>query len=111
VYGAKSIVAQTHSTPMPFSNIESQPRSYNQFVETSPQNPTLGPIVEGFEPANFADSTNVSVEGMYPIETTRAYDVPEERGFAYYPTSETGTNTFVRTPTKLVDEKMMPLKY
>ena len=111
VYGINSIVAQKTATPLPFSNIHSQPRLYKDFSETNKQNRSLGPIVEGYQPANLNDLNGSSVEGQYQIELTRAFEVPEERGFAYYPNSETGTNNFVRTPSKLIDEKMMPLKY
>ena len=113
VYGNKSIMMQEHSIPLPHSDltIHSQPRLYKDFAETTKTNPTLGPIVEGYQPANYGDETVASVEGQYPIESQRAFEVPEERGFAYFPNSETGTNNFIRTPSKLVDEKMMPLKY
>jgi hypothetical protein len=111
VYGINSIVAKKPSTPLPYSDVHSQPRSYKDFSETNKQNKSLGPIVEGYQPANLHDLNVASVEGQYQIEQTRAYEVPEERGFAYYPNSESGTNTFIRTPSKLIDEKMMPLKY
>lgn len=114
-YGDVSIPGEQHTDAIPFGSQASQPRQYDQFRETDPTNPMLGPIREGFadaggEPAAFGDEAGAPVEGSYPIDADRASSTPEARDFVYRPEPDTGSNEFVRFGPDM-DEKKKAFAY
>jgi hypothetical protein len=120
-YGDVSIPAEQQATAVPFGSQASQPRQYDQFRETDPSNPLLGPIREGFAnaggvpdspdtPAAYGDEAGAPVEGSYPIDEDRASSTPEARDYVYRPEPDTGSNEFVRFGPDM-DEKKKAFAY
>ena len=103
VYGDASIPAEATGSAVPYASEKSGPRAYDQFRETDPSNPMLGPLHEGFvgasaimdEPEGIQSSTTVA-RGSYPLDNARASATPEERDYSYRPDPETGNNEFKR---------------
>jgi len=106
VYGETSIAAQPHATALPAASTSSGPRSVDQFDETNPTNPALGPekVTEGFEPAPYDDGLASPADGQYPTDESRASSSGESRGYTYRPDEDTGENGFKRYGPNL-DEK------
>lgn len=120
-YGDVSIPAERMGDAVPYGSDASQPRQYDQFRETDPSNPMLGPIREGFSSApGIADGDEGPIGldaeagapvGSYPLEKPRAEGVPEPRDFIYRPEPDTGDNAFVPIGKPLEDTKMTAFKY
>jgi hypothetical protein len=109
-YGETTIAAQPHVKAQPYESAASGPRHYNQFQETNPSNPMLGPQVEGFEPAPYGDEQGSPVEGQYPTDESRISSSPEALEYVYRPDPETGSNAFQRYGPDL-DEKKKAFQY
>jgi len=107
VYGETSIAAQPHATAHPAASASSGPRSYNEFDETNPSNPSLGPekVTEGFEPAPYGDDSAAPADGQYPTNESRASSSGESRGYTYRPEEDTGENGFKRYGPDLDEKK------
>jgi hypothetical protein len=96
----------------------SSPRPYDEFKETDPRNPMLGPVkvTEGFEsllradPAPFGDEEGNVPYGSYPRDQARAESQGEVRDFVYRAERDTGSNEFQRCGPNL-DEKTDSFKY
>jgi len=120
-YGDVSIPAERMGDAVPYGSDASQPREYDQFRETDPSNPMLGPIREGFSSApGIADGDEGPIGldaeagapvGSYPLEKKRPEGVPEPRDFIYRPEPDTGDNAFVPIGKPLDDTKMTAFKY
>lgn len=119
-YGDVSIPAEKMGDAIPYGSDASQPRQYDQFRETDPTNPMLGPIREGFSSApGIADGDmpgGIDLEagapiGSYPIDKERASGRPEPRDFLYRPEPDTGDNAFVPIGKPMEDTKMSAFKY
>jgi hypothetical protein len=119
-YGDSSISAEKMGDAIPYGSASSQPRKYDQFSETDPSNPMLGPIREGFSSApGIADGDSpggVDLEagapiGSYPIDKERASGRPEPRDFLYRPEPDTGDNTFTPVGKPMEDTKLTAFKY
>jgi hypothetical protein len=120
-YGDVSIPAEKMGDAIPYGSDASQPRQYDQFRETDPSNPMLGPIREGFSSApGIADGdlgpTGLDAEagapvGSYPLEKKRPQGVPEPRDFIYRPEPDTGDNTFIPVGKPMEDTKVTAFKY
>jgi len=120
-YGDVSIPAERMGDAVPYGSDASQPRQYDQFRETDPSNPMLGPIREGFSSApGIADGDEGPIGldaeagapvGSYPLEKKRPEGVPEPRDFIYRPEPDTGDNAFVPIGKPLEDTKMTAFKY
>jgi hypothetical protein len=119
-YGDVSIPAEKMGDAIPYGSDASQPRQYDQFRETDPTNPMLGPIREGFSSApGIADGDmpgRIDLEagapiGSYPIDKDRASGRPEPRDFLYRPEPDTGDNAFVPIGKPMEDTKMSAFKY
>lgn len=120
-YGDVSVPAEHMGDAVPFSSDASQPRQYDQFRETDPANPMLGPIREGFSSApGIADGdmgpVGLDAEvgapvGSYPIDANRPHGKPDPRDFVYRPEPDTGDNTFVPIGKPMEDTKMTAFKY
>ncbi len=119
-YGDASIPAESMGTAVPYGSAMSQPRMYDQFKETDPANPMLGPIREGFataggiadEPEAFGAPSEAAPVGSYPIESSRpsAAGSAEPRDYVYRPAPDTGSNAFERFGPDM-DEKKMAFGY
>ena len=103
---------QPHEKAQPFQTESSGPRQYNQFQETNPANPMLGPTLEteGFEPAPYGDEQGSPVDGQYPTDEARISSSPEALEYVYRPDPETGSNNFSRYGPDL-DEKKEAFEY
>jgi hypothetical protein len=121
-YGDVSIPAEKMGDAVPYGSNASQPRQYDQFRETDPSNPMLGPIREGFSSAPGIadgdgggpiglDSEAGAPVGSYPLDKKRASSVPEPRDFLYRPEPDTGDNTFVPVGKPMEDTKTTAFKY
>lgn len=117
-YGDVSIPAEKMGDAIPYGSDASQPRRYDQFSETDPANPMLGPIREGFSSApGVADEpSGVDLEvgapvGSYPIDKERASAAPEPRDFLYRPEPDTGDNAFIPVGRPMEDTKVTAFKY
>jgi hypothetical protein len=114
VYGADSIMGENVGVAVgaPEGGIRSAPRPYDEFKETDPSNPLLGPVkaVEGFEPATFGAEQGDVPDGGFPIGEQRAMSSGEKRDYVYRPDESTGTNDFQRFGPNL-DEKTDSFKY
>jgi hypothetical protein len=112
VYGETSIAEQPHATALPFASESSGPRSYDEFDETNPTNPALGPekVTEGFEPAPYGDDSSAPADGQYPTDESRPFTGGEVRGYTYRPEEDTGDNGFKRYGPDL-DEKKASFGY
>jgi hypothetical protein len=120
-YGDVSIPAERVGDAIPYGSSASQPRQYDQFRETDPQNPMLGPIREGFSSApGIADGDEGPIGldseagapvGSYPLDKKRAQGTPEPRDFIYRPEPDTGDNTFVPVGKPMEDTKITAFKY
>ena len=117
-YGDVSIPAEKMGDAVPYGSDASQPRQYDQFRETDPSNPMLGPIREGFSTAEGVADTPAGLEtdvgapiGSYPIDKKRAEGKPEPRDFLYRPEPDTGDNTFIQVGKPLQDTKVTAFKY
>ena len=101
-YGDASIPAEVTGTAVPYASEKSGPRSYDQFRETDPSNPMLGPLHEGFVGASAVMDEPEGVQapsaaaGSYPLDNARPSSTPEERDYSYRPDPETGNNEFKR---------------
>lgn len=104
VYGDASIPAEATATAVPYASEKSGPRAYDQFRETDPSNPMLGPLREGFvgasgvmdEPEGVQATSAAAPTGSYPLDNTRPSSTPEERDYTYRPEADTGNNEFKR---------------
>jgi hypothetical protein len=117
-YGDVSIPAEKMGDATPYATDASQPRQYDQFRETDPSNPMLGPIREGFSSAEGVEDGPAGVDseagapvGSYPIDKPRAQGVPEPRDFVYRPEPDTGDNTFIPVGKPMEDTKVTAFKY
>lgn len=110
VYGETSILTSGNETANPYASQSSGPRDYDEFQETNPSNPMLGPKVENFEPAPYGDEQGDPVEGQFPKEEPRANSTPTPVDYTYRPAADTGDNTFARFGPDL-DEKKLTLAY
>jgi hypothetical protein len=120
-YGDVSIPAERMGDAVPYGSDASQPRQYDQFRETDPSNPMLGPIREGFSSApGVADGDEGPIGldaeagapvGSYPLEKKRPEGVPEPRDFIYRPEPDTGDNAFVPVGKPMEDTKVTAFKY
>jgi hypothetical protein len=104
-YGDVSIAAEATGIAVPYASEKSGPRAYDQFKETDPSNPMLGPLREGFvgasavldEPAGVEKTSDAAPVGSYPLDASaRPAGTPEERDYTYRPDAQTGSNEFVR---------------
>ena len=117
-YGDVSVPAESMGAAVPYGSDASQPRRYDEFRETDPANPMLGPVREGFatangiadEPEAFGKPNDAAPVGSYPIDETRASSTPEPRDYVYRPEPETGSNEFVRFGPDM-DEKKTAFGY
>ena len=119
-YGDVSIPAEKMGDAIPYGSDASQPRQYDQFRETDPANPMLGPIREGFSsapgiadgdgPAGVESEAGAPV-GSYPLDKKRPSGTPEPRDFLYRPEPDTGDNTFVPVGKPMEDTKITAFKY
>lgn len=117
-YGDASIPAESMGAAVPYVSSMSQPRNYDQFNETDPANPMLGPVREGFatangvadEPEAFGKPSDAAPVGSYPIDEPRASSTAEPRDYVYRPDPETGSNDFVRFGPDM-DEKKSAFGY
>jgi hypothetical protein len=121
-YGDASIPAERMGDAVRYGSDASQPRQYDQFRETDPANPMLGPIREGFSSAPGIadgdgggpiglDSEAGAPVGSYPLDKPRAQGAPEPRDFVYRPEPDTGDNTFVPVGKPMEDTKTTAFKY
>ena len=120
VYGADSIMGERvgDAVGAAENGFLSSPRPYDEFKETDPRNPMLGPVkvTEGFEsllradPAPFGDEEGNVPYGSYPRDQARAESQGEVRDFVYRPERDTGSNEFQRFGPNL-DEKTDSFKY
>ena len=121
-YGDASIPAEVTGTAVPYASEKSGPRAYDQFRETDPANPMLGPIREGFSSAPGIadgdgggpiglDSEVGAPVGSYPLDKPRPQGTPEPRDFIYRPEPDTGDNTFVPVGKPMEDTKVTAFKY
>ena len=120
-YGDVSIPAERMGDAIPYGSDASQPRRYDEFRETDPQNPMLGPIREGFSSApGVADGDEGPIGldaeagapvGSYPLDKPRPEGRPEPRDFVYRPEPDTGDNTFIPVGKPLEDTKVTAFKY
>lgn len=101
-YGDISIPAEGSATAVPYASEKSGPRAYDQFRETDPSNPMLGPLREGFvsnvteEPEGVESTSAAAPVGSFPLEDERPSSTPEAREFVYRPDADTGSNEFKR---------------
>lgn len=101
-YGDASIPAEANSKAVPYASDKSGPRAYDQFRETDPSNPMLGPLHEGFvssiaeEPEGVESASAAAPVGSFPLENERPSSTPDARDFVYKPDSDTGSNEFKR---------------
>jgi len=113
-YGEDSIMEQPHVNARPYASQSSGPRQYDEFQETNPFNPMIGPvrsaIKEPFEPAPYGDEQGAPVDGQFPKEQDRTSASPESQEYLYRPEPTTGSNEFQRYGPDL-DEKMDAFKY
>ena len=114
VYGADSIMGEKVGDAVGASEngFLSSPRPLNEFKETDPNNPMLGPVkvTEGFQAAPFGAEEGDVPYGSYPRDQQRAWSTGEERGYVYRPEIDTGSNEFKRFGPDL-DEKSDSFKY
>jgi len=121
MYGDVSVPQERMGDAIPYSASASQPRNYDQFRETDPSNPMLGPIREGFSsapgiadgddgPSGFDNEAGAPI-GSYPIDKDRPQGNPEPRDFVYRPEPDTGDNTFIPVGNPMEDTKMTAFKY
>ena len=111
MYAETSIrMTQPQDAAMPYSSESSQPREYDQFQETNPANPMLGPLKEGFEPAPFGDEVGSPVDGQFFKEQERVEVNPTSQSYTYRPDASSGENTFERFGPEL-DEKITASAY
>lgn len=117
-YGDVSIPAETMGNATPYATNTSQPRQYDQFRETDPSNPMLGPIREEFSGAGGIEDGPSGLDteagapvGSYPIDESRAQGEPDAREFMYRPEPDTGDNTFIPVGRPMEDTKMTAFKY
>ena len=119
-YGADSIMKEQIGDAVGASErgFLSAPRPLNEFNETNPNNPMLGPVKveEGFEsllpkePAPFGAEEGDVPYGSFPRDAQRASSTGEVRGYTYRPEMDTGSNEFKRFGPDL-DEKTDSFKY
>lgn len=113
-YGADSIMTEKIGDAVGASErgFLSAPRPLNEFNETNPSNPMLGPVKveEGFEPAPFGAEEGDVPYGSFPRDAQRASSTGEVRGYTYRPELDTGSNDFKRFGPNL-DEKTDSFKY
>ena len=113
-YGADSIMTEKIGDAVGASEngFMSAPRPLNEFKETDPSNPMLGPVKveEGFEPAPFGAEEGDVPYGSFPRDAQRASSTGEVRDYTYRPESDTGSNEFKRFGPDL-DEKTDSFKY
>ncbi len=117
-YGDVSVPAESMGAAVPDGSDASQPRRYDEFRETDPANPMLGPVREGFatangvadEPEAFGKPNDAAPIGSYPIDEARASAASEPRDYVYRPEPETGSNEFVRFGPDM-DEKKTAFGY
>ncbi len=110
VYGETSIRTQPHATAAPYESQSSGPRNYEEFAETAPTNPMIGPIKEGFEPAAYGDEAGAPVDGQFPKEKERPEGEPQAIDYVYRPAADMGSNEFERYGPDM-DEKITAFEY
>jgi len=110
-YGDQSILTVGSNGSNPYSSQSSGPRNYEQFQETNPSNPMLGPKVENFEAAPYdEEDSEIPAYGQFPKNKPRPLSVAKPVDYTYRPDADTGDNTFARFGPDL-DEKKMTLLY
>jgi len=114
VYGADSIMNERvgDAVGAAENGFLSAPRPLNEFKETDPNNPMLGPVkvTEGFQAAPFGAEEGDVPYGSFPRDAQRASSTGENRGYTYRPEIDTGSNEFKRFGPNL-DEKSDSFKY
>ena len=110
VYGESSIRTQPHAPAAPYEFQASNPRNYEEFAETAPSNPMVGPLKEGFEPAAYGDEAGAPVEGQFPKEKERPEGEPKPTDYVYRPAADMGSNEFERYGPDM-DEKITSFEY
>ena len=110
VYGEKSIRNQPMVDAAPYESHRSAPRAYAEFNETAPNNPMIGPLQEGFEPAPYGNEAGAPVDGQFPKEKERPEDTLHPVEHAYRPAPDTGSNEFERYGPNM-DEKTKAFAY
>ena len=114
VYGADSIMKERvgDAVGAAENGFLSAPRPLNEFKETDPNNPMLGPVkvTEGFQAAPFGAEEGEVPYGSFPRDAQRASSTGENRGYTYRPETDTGSNEFKRFGPNL-DEKSDSFKY
>lgn len=96
VYGENSIRTQAVADAVPHESQKSGPRAYDEFNETAPNNPMIGPLQEGFEPAPYGNEAGAPVDGQFPKEKERPEAALNPMDHAYRPAPDTGSNEFER---------------
>ena len=113
-YGADSIMKENvgDAVGAAENGFLSGPRPLNEFKETDPSNPMLGPVKveEGFEPAPFGAEEGDVPYGSFPRDAQRASSTGESRDYTYRPEMDSGSNEFKRFGPDL-DEKSDSFKY
>lgn len=109
-YGETSIMTQGADISNPYNETATTARNYDEFQETNPSNPLLGPKVENFEPAPFGDEDGGPVDGQFPKEGAQVNSQGVPVDYTYRPEPDTGDNAFARFGPDL-DEKKMSFTY
>jgi hypothetical protein len=110
IYGENSIRNEAVNDAAPYESQKSGPRAYDEFNETAPNNPMIGPLQEGFEPSPYGAEAGAPVEGQFPKEKERPEATLKPVEYAYRPASDTGSNEFVRDGPN-IDEKANAFAY
>ena len=112
VYGDKSIRNQPAADAAPYESQKSGPRAYEEFNETAPNNPMIGPLQEGFEPepAPYGNESGAPVDGQFPKEKERPEATLKPIEYVYRPAPDTGSNEFERHGPNM-DEKTKAFAY
>ncbi len=116
-YGDATIPSEAQVPAVPYGSASSQPRNYDQFKETDPANPMLGPLREGFAsaegvvdvPEAYGAEAGAPI-GSFPIGAERPSGTPEMKDFMYRPEPDTGFNEFERFGPD-IDEKKKAIVY
>lgn len=109
-YGESTIRNQPVVAAAPHESHRSGPREYNEFNETAPNNPMIGPLREGFEPAPYGDEAGSPVDGQFPKEIERPEGALTPMDYVYRPAPDTGNNEFERYGPN-IDEKVAAFEY
>ena len=109
-YGENSIRNQATVDAAPYESQKSGPRAYEEFNETAPNNPMIGPLQEGFEPSPYGAEAGAPVDGQFPKEKERPEATLQPIEYAYRPAPDMGNNEFERDGPN-IDEKAKAFEY